>query len=271
MSVTAAGLAYERAVGRSPAAQRLLLLHAGVADRRMWDPQWQALTDLDRTRLDLRGFGKSTGAPAGGRFSHAEDVVAAMAELGLHGVHLVGSSFGAGVAVEVALLAPERVASLLLCPPGGSLLAVLTDDLEEFFGRESEALAAGDVTAAVDANVDTWLVSRARRREDVDSDLIELVSRMQRDAFAAAETLGGVDADELEPPATERLSEIAVPTLVVVGDLDLDTVQEAADRVAAGIAGAAQQRWSGVAHLPSLEEPERFTRLLREWVDQHPS
>jgi pimeloyl-ACP methyl ester carboxylesterase len=49
---------------------------------------------------------------------------------------LVGSSFGAGVATEVALSKPGLALSLLLCPPGGSLLAKLTDDLKNFFEAE---------------------------------------------------------------------------------------------------------------------------------------
>ena len=61
-SQTPSGIAYER--GGPPGAPPVVLLHAGVADRRMWDPQWAGLTAArDAVRLDLRGFGESDRPP----------------------------------------------------------------------------------------------------------------------------------------------------------------------------------------------------------------
>lgn len=62
-----AGIAYDRA--GPPVELPVVLIHAGVADRRMGDPQWSALTALrDAVRLDLRGFGESTARPHGRAF-----------------------------------------------------------------------------------------------------------------------------------------------------------------------------------------------------------
>ena len=77
-----------------------MFLHAGVADRRMWDPQWPALTaERDVLRLDLRGYGESVVRPRGALFT-VSDVLDTLAELGIGRCHLVGASFGASVAVE---------------------------------------------------------------------------------------------------------------------------------------------------------------------------
>ncbi|MCA1782606.1 MAG: alpha/beta fold hydrolase [Dermatophilaceae bacterium] len=149
MPITSAGIAYDRRPGASQ-GPALLFLHTGVAERRMWDRQWADLpAELDLTRLDLRGFGESTTAPPGGSFSHTVDALVLMDELGLGRVHLVGSSLGAGVAVELALTDPERVDSLLLAPPGGCLIATASDALRAFFIREGDALDRGDLDAAV--------------------------------------------------------------------------------------------------------------------------
>lgn len=87
------------------------------------DPLWPPLTaERDVVRLDLRGFGESAVRPHGA-LSPVEDVLDTLAELGIRRCHLVGASFGAGVAVEVALTRPEQVDSLLLSAPGGSLIA----------------------------------------------------------------------------------------------------------------------------------------------------
>lgn len=261
--MTSSGIVYDLTAGVRPP---VLFVHAGVADRTMWDAQWR---DLDAghelARLDLRGFGDST-APAVGPFSNARDVLDTMDEASLGRVHLVGSSFGAGIAVEVALLAPDRVASLVLCPPGGSLLAALPDDLRDFITAEDDALAAGDLEAAVEANVRAWVVGRGRTVDDVSADVVDDVRRMQRRAFDVAARLGDMEEVELEPPALERLTNVVAPTLLLVGTRDLETTIDAAERVAAGIPDATTVTWTDVGHLPSLEQPERFTALLRRWL-----
>ena len=146
-------LAYDRA---GPAgALPLVLLHAGIADRRMWDPLWDELTtERDAIRVDLRGFGESVSKPAG-PLDPVADVLATLADVPRF--DLVGASYGAGVAVELALAAHERVASLLLSGPGGSLIDEVTPGLRAFWDAENAAIEAGDLDAAVAANLDTWL------------------------------------------------------------------------------------------------------------------
>ena len=94
---------------------------------------------------------------------------------------------------------------------------------------------------------------------------------MQRRAFEVTADWDDVEEQELDPPALDRLGEIEVPVLVLVGGLDLDTVHAAAARVVAGIAGARRVDWPDVGHLPSLEDPAGFAGLLREWVKDTPT
>ena len=267
MALTPVGIAYDHAVGADDLP--IVLVHAGIADRRMWDPQWERLHDRHHlVRLDLRGFGEST-APPEGPLSHVDDVLSTLALLGIGRCHLVGSSLGAGVAVEVALTAPQLVTSLLLCPPGGSLLAELTDDLKSFFDAESTALAAGDLDAAVEANISSWVVGPGRDPAQVDPGFQNAVRRMQRRAFEVTASWADVDEAELEPPALDRLGEITAPTLVLLGGHDLAATRDAADRLGKGIEGVRRVDWPDVAHLPSLEQPERFIALLLDWVAGH--
>ncbi len=266
ISVTSNGIAYDRAGprGRLP----VVLIHAGVADRSMWDPIWPQLTsERDVIRVDLRGFGDS-GARPDGALAHPGDVLGALNELDVDRCHVVGASFGAGVAVEVALTRPSAVASLLLAAPGGSLLAEMTPDLRAFFDAERAALKRGDLDAAVEANVSWWVTGTCRSADQVDPSARERVRRMQRRAFEITADWEDVAAQELDPPALDRLSEIEVPVLVLVGGLDLDTVHDAAARVAAGIAGARRVDWPDAGHLPSLEDPDAFVELLREWISR---
>lgn len=261
---TSAGIAYDRAGpdGELP----ILFVHAGIADRRMWEPQWSSLADeRDVVRLDLRGFGGSATRPAGA-LSPVEDVLDTLRELGIGRCHLVGASFGAGVAVEVALTRPGVVASLLLCAPGGSLIPDETADLKAFVAAEDAALDRDDLDAAVDANLAWWVDGPHREPAEVDPSVRARVRRMQRRAFELTAAWDDVEEDELDPPALDRLDEVRAPTLVLCGGLDLDAIDAAAQRVTDGIAGARRVDWPDVAHLPSMERPVDFLDLLREWL-----
>jgi len=244
----------------------VLLLHAGVADRRMWDFQWPALTaERDVVRLDLRGFGESVMRPRGALFP-VDDVLDTLAELGIGRCHLVGASFGAGVAVEVALTQSELVESLLLSPPGGSLIAEVTADLRAFMNAETSALETNDIDAAVEATLTWWVAGPQRQVSDIDPAVRELVRQMQRRAFELTASWDDVEERELEPPALDRLGEIRVPTLVLVGGLDLDAILAAASHLTDGIVEARRIDWPDTAHLPSMERPADFLALLRHWL-----
>ncbi|HEX3960705.1 MAG TPA: alpha/beta hydrolase [Trebonia sp.] len=263
-SFTSNGIAYERNGPRGELP--IVLIHAGVADRRMWDPIWPQLTgERDVVRVDLRGFGDSGARPAG-PVSHPGDVLDTLSELGVDGCHVAGASFGAGVAVEVALTRPSAVASLLLAAPAGSLLAEVTPDLRAFADAEGAALERGDLDAAVEANLSWWVEGTRRSPDQVDPAVRECVRRMQRQAFEVTADWDDVAEKELEPPALDRLGEIAVPVLALVGGLDLDTVHDATRRVVSGIAGARRVDWPHAGHLPSLERPADFLGLLRQWT-----
>lgn len=263
-SRTPAGIAYDRAGTRADLP--VVLVHAGVADRRMWDPLWPALTaERDVLRLDLRGFGESAVRPRGA-LSPPDDVLDTLAELNIGKCHMVGASFGAGVAVEVALTRPEQVDSLLLSAPGGSLIAEVTPDLRAFIEAERSALARDDLDGAVEANVTWWVDGPHRGAGDVDPTVRDLIRHMQRRAFEVTAGWDDIEEKELDPAALDRLAEIRVPTLVLTGALDLKAVHDAARRVTDGIAGARRVDWPDTAHLPSMERPDDFLALLRDWL-----
>jgi 3-oxoadipate enol-lactonase len=260
----ASGIAYDRAGPRGDLP--VVLIHAGVADRTMWDPAWPALTcERDVVRLDLRGFGDTVTRPSG-PLSPADDVVDTLSEIGIGRCHLVGASYGAGVAVEVALARPSMVASLLLAAPAGSLLAELTPDLRAFFDAERSALDSGDLDAAVEANLSWWVDGIHRAPSQVDPAVRELVRRMQQRAFEVTADWDDVEEKELGPPNLGRLDQVRAPALVLIGGLDLDTVRDAARRVAEGITSARRVDWPDAGHLPSLEQPSAFLDLMREWI-----
>jgi 3-oxoadipate enol-lactonase len=259
---TQSGLSYEIAGRGDP----IVLVHAGIADRRMWEPQWPAFAAAGRVlRYDARGYGESL--PPSGPWSHHADLLELLDELGIGRAHVIGTSMGAGIAVEAALARPRAVASLLLPAPGGALLGDGGDSLRAVWHEEVEALDRGDIEAAVEVNLRAWVDGPSRSPDDVDPEVRAFVGRMQRDAFELPEwDPESAPEHELTPPAAGRLAEISCRTLALVGELDQPATIEAAARVEADVAGARLEVWPDVAHVPSLERPADFERLALDFI-----
>ena len=89
---------------------------------------------------------------------------------------------------------------------------------------------------------------------------------MQRLAFELTAAWDDVPEKELDPPALDRLGDVSVPALVLDGALDLDAIHDTARRVTEGLPESRLVSWPDVAHVPSMERPDDFLRLLREWL-----
>ena len=106
-----------------------------------------------------------------------------------------------------------------------------------------------------------------RNRWGVSEDrVVGVVGDMQRDALVMQLARPDVEGVALVPEPAERLGEIAVPTLAVVGELDIPEMREGAARLAADIPGASAATVAGASHLPSLERPEEFDALVLEFL-----
>lgn len=232
----------------------VLLLHAGVADRRMWEPQLPELTQRHRVlRVDLRGFGDSPLPPD--PYDHVADVVAVLDAAAVDRAAVVGASFGGLVAQELARRCPERVERLLLICPASALLEP-DEELRAFWSREDELLEAGDVAAATALNVETWC------GPDASPEARELVSAMQQRAFELQlerENLAS-EEDPGDPSA------IQVPVLVVSGEHDLVAFRRSADRLARALPHGRLTTLPWAGHLPSLERPDEVGRLMIDFL-----
>ena len=243
------------ALGAGPA---VLLLHAGVADRRMWQPQVEELVGAHRVVApDLRGFGETPLQP--GPFSYVDDIVDLLDHLGIDRAFVVGSSFGGKVSLDVAAAVPDRVAGLLLLSPAYSGVAA-TETFDRFDAEEMRLLEVGDVEAAVTLNVETWL------GPDAEPAAVDLVARMQRRAFdLQLPTEQWPEPPESTTPPVD-LAAIKAPTLVVSGDLDMDHFRAVAAHLADRIAVSRRVTLPWAGHLPSLERPDEVTSLIERYV-----
>lgn len=230
----------------------LLLVHAGVADRRMWDPLVALVRDRFRViAYDARGAGDTVSPP--GSFLPSSDLIAVAEAAEAREVTVVGASFGGFVALEASLVRPDLVARLVL------LDAPLFDhdfaqELEDYDAAETAALQAGDFEEATRLNVETW----AGRAE---APVRDLVYEMQRRRFELQRE-ADLEFEELEPEVMERLGEIRAETIVAYGDRDHEDFIAIARRLAAEIPGATLHAIEGAGHLPALERPDAVAALL---------
>jgi 3-oxoadipate enol-lactonase len=245
----------------------VVLLHAGLADSRLWEPQLRSFPRSHLVlRVDLPGFGNSPFETNPVSFRGA--VRDAMDAVGIDRTALVGVSLGGNTALELALDSPERISALVLVG-AGLPDHKWSEEVTSFFADEEAALERGDLDAAVDANLRTWLAGPHRKLEDIDPAIRELVDEMQRQAFRQQKGHDDVRMLRLEPPESERLGELKVPTLVVTGEQDVGDIHEIADRLGREIAGARRATIANAAHLPNLERPEEFDRIVLGFLGEH--
>ncbi len=248
--------------GEGPA---LLMLHAGVADRHMWDGQWDWLQRSFRVvRWDWRGFGDTPHVP--GPFSYADDVLRVMDALGLPQATLMGCSFGGSVAIQVAAQHPERVERLVLVGSGlPGYEAANHPEVQRLFAEEEEARTTGDQERAMALMEQLWLVGPNRRADQVDASYLararQLLARTDRPDNGAT----SLDRDW---SALEMLHEIQIPVLAVVGEEDVPDIVQAAQVLAKALPKVRLERLEDAAHLPNLERPRAFDAILADWLAQ---
>jgi 2-hydroxy-6-oxonona-2,4-dienedioate hydrolase len=242
----------------------LVLVHAGIADSRMWDEQVETFARRYRViRYDLRGFGKT--GMVEGPYSHHEDLRGLLDALGVERAHLVGCSIGGGAVLDFVLRHPERVGALVLV---GSAVSGFERDFEppQQWDELVAADETGDLGRVSELEVRIWVDGPERRPEDVDGAVRDLVREMnlialQNEASGLGEEL------QPDPPAADRLSEIRAPALILVGDSDQPRTLAAADLLADELPNVRKVVMARAAHLPNMERPEEFNRILLDYLE----
>ncbi len=219
----------------------VLLIHAGVCDSRQWARQLALLPDA--IAPDLPGFG-NTPEPTG-EFSVLDGLLDRPAAV-------VGNSLGARVALLLALARPDLVERLLLVSPGlpGH---DWSPEVRAVWKAEEEAVERGDLDAATEVCVEFWAQPHVR----------DVVRPMQRRAFELQ--VGVPEPQERPGPALEPAA-IRCPTTIAVGENDVSDFHVIGARLAGEIPGARLVTIPGAGHLPNLETPEAFDRLLLEFL-----
>ena len=254
----------------------LTLIHGGLVDRRLWDDQFDAFAQHYQViRFDMRGFGDSGLIKAkAGPYSFEKDLRALLQFLGIQKTYMLGLSMGGASAIDFTLLYPEMVDALVPVAMGLSGFKPAEDEFAEeekasWVGAD-EALKKGDVQRAVELTLRTWTDGPLRKPGQVDPAVREKVRAMTTRNFERPDDQEMVEPQALEPPAISRLSEIHVPTLIVVGDQDVRSILTIADILEKGIAGARKVVIPNTAHHLNMEKSREFNQIVLDFLGALP-
>jgi pimeloyl-ACP methyl ester carboxylesterase len=243
-----------------------VMIHAGVADRRQWNNEFAFFArNYQVVRYDMRGYGKSE--PAEGEFNHLDDLVAVLNALGLHEpIVVMGCSMGGGLAMDFALTHPSRVRALIMVGSGPSGLELDVPAPAKFADVE-KAFEAGDLDRVAELETQIWFDGAGRTPEQVNQAMRKLAYEMDRQALTHEVKQLGKRQPNTQTPAFDRLNDLKIPVLVIVGVHDTPYILAAADYMVERIPSA--QKWiiEDAAHLLNMDQPEQFQTIVTNFLE----
>lgn len=242
------------------------LIHAGVANLRMWDEQVPAWAPHHRViRYDTRGFGRTETDDV--EFSNRADLAALLDHIQAPSAYVLGASRGGMIALDFTLEFPERVDALVVVAGGIGGFEEDSDAQSQALFEEAERrLEARDWDWLTAFETAYWVDGPGQSADRVDPATRKRVEEWIGSTYRAEKVEGR--PQPLVPPAAGRLGEIRVPTLVVVGALDEAGTRRACEHLAAEVGDGRLEVFEGAAHMLNLEQPERFSRTVLEFLSE---
>ncbi len=235
----------------------LVLAHGFGGSRHDWQPLIAALpADLPLIAYDQRGFGDSTGEP-GVPFSHTEDLLTLINRLGIAQIDLCGMSQGGAMALNFALSHPERVRRLVLVSPG-MVGWSWSDDWVDKWKQVGRLARSGDMGAARDLWWQHPFFETTRN-----SSAAPLL-RASIDAFHGQQWVK--DDQRRELPDIDRLTELASPTLLLSGALDVPDFRLIAELIEGAGQNVTRIDHADAGHMLILEIPDTIAGEVAQFL-----
>jgi pimeloyl-ACP methyl ester carboxylesterase len=241
----------------------VLLLHAGVTDQRSWKHVVDALPDRRCLTYDARRYGRTTYEPEDG-WSTVDDAIAVLDAYDVGQAVVIGASMGGKTSIDLTLLHPDRVRALVLIGPGvsGAPDREVEEGVKPLEAALEAAWEAKDLKELNRLEAHIWLDGPLTPEGRVGGAVREQFLEMNGLSLAAPDP----GDDDSGVSAWDRLAEIGVPTLLLVGEHDLAEIRENCERAARAMPEARLVELPGVAHLPHLENDERTLSEIAAFV-----
>ena len=243
----------------------VVLLHGGAMDLRMWDDQVPALAERHRViRFDARGHGRSVTPTE--PFRQCDDVAELLGKLGVERATLVGLSMGAGAATDTALEYPHLVEKLVVMCAATNEPTFTDPWILDIQRQMADAQADLDAPRWIGLFLRMGLIGPYREESDLDPEVVRRCREMVTD------TVNNHVRPDAVPPhhvqgSWDRLGEIAVPCLAVLGTLDALDHNAMVRRFVEATKGELVEI-GGSAHMPNMERPAELNQALLEFMTQ---
>ena len=248
----------------------LVMNHGGLVDNHLWDDQFSEFAKHFKViRYDMRGFGDSGMLKNGMEpYSMERDLFSLLQFLNIQKTYVMGLSMGGSLSVDFTLQYPEMVDALITV--GAGLSGYEEEDPVELKAQEEEmeeAFRRGDIARSVEISLQIWTDGPFRTPEQVNPQVRERVRAMTTHNIERGDD-EEVQPQHIETPAAGRLSEIHVPTLIIVGGEDVEFILSIADQLERDIVGAKKVVIPRTAHHLNMEKPQEFNRIVIDFLEQ---
>ncbi len=256
MQIKANGIRMNYELSGSKNAPVVILSHSLGSSLVMWDPQVDALKPHYRVlRYDIRGHGGSE-APAGPYTLErlGDDAIGLLDALSIDRVHWTGLSMGGMIGQSIALNHSHRLKSLALCDTG----AVIAADAQPIWQERLDAVREKGVASQVEATLERWFTPSFLKLN------LPMLGVIRKHFLATpAEGYRGCIEAIRKLNYLDRLSDIKIPTLIMVGEDDPGTPVAASEAMHKRIANSKLVIIKSARHLSNVEQPQIFnTNLL---------
>ena len=258
---------YVREAGAGPT---VLCLHSNASHSGQWRGLMELLSDRFRVvAVDSYGAGKSPEWPSDREITLADevDLIEPLLASVPEGVHLVGHSYGAAIALKAALMHPTRVRSLALYEP--TIFALVdrdsprpnaTEGIQHAVRNAAACLDRGDAEGAARAYIDFWMGEGSFDRTPVErrGPIVEACRNVRRWAFALVK----------EPATLEEFRRIKVPVLYMVGGKSPASSRSVAERLVAVLPDARRAEFPELGHMGPVTNAQPVSAAIVAFLDQ---
>jgi pimeloyl-ACP methyl ester carboxylesterase len=231
----------------------------------MWDTQFELFSESYRViRYDVRGFGKSDVART--KFSDYKDLRRLIDHLKVKTASLVGVSNGGRIASDFAVEYPSIVDHLVLVSPGmsgykssGPQEDKMWEEFDKQMKPQEDADREGRAADAVEMDVNAWASTQTPANR-------ERITQIAMDNFHVHVENPWKLQIPPEPRTFQRLSQIGIPTLLIIGDRDVAPQILMVDNIYSHIPGSKKVLIPGADHIVNMSKPEEFNKTVLEFL-----
>jgi 3-oxoadipate enol-lactonase len=237
--------------------RQVLLMHPVGLDLTFFEPVARDLARDHRVlRVDLRGYGRSTGLPpATSMDDYVADVHRLLVEIDFAPAAVVGLSFGGMIAQVLAVTHPEDVDALVPC----ACPSTFSPEGREVMRQRAAEAERGGMEVVLEATLARWFTAEFRASGGAELARRRLLTDDVASWAANWRAIAGLDI-------APRLHEICAPTLCIAGEADVASPAEVVAAIAERIPDARYTVMAGAPHMLFIEQPEAFAGLVRDFL-----